>query len=394
MNPRNTFFVILFFFVGQTHLFAQENRAVIINGRSKGLPPTKDLANGDILKVRKVLLSAIEIKGGIAYVPIKQGKEIIGSEPFTGIALQLWSDNRIYTQQGYLNGQKNGFYKEDTEKGIFVAQENWVNGKKTGPFQYADEKTGIIVAEGEFLEDSLHNEVKGYYLNGNVQYIKHYNRGIRQGASILYFDNGAVEQQAMFVNDLPDGGVIAYYPDSTLRYFKEFAAGLPNGKFYMYHRNGCAANEEYYKLGFKDSISRAYDAVSCKLIGEGNWNHGNKNGVFIQYNPFEDTLNIETYRDGVLDGRYMEVKEVWDEANKRNKLVIEVQGNFVNGKREGMWVFGQASHYGQRSGLFADGEMIGKWTFMDSNGNLLIEQVYDKNGEVISEKKFKPKKKR
>ncbi|MBM3938496.1 MAG: hypothetical protein FJ333_07580, partial [Sphingomonadales bacterium] len=73
--------------------------------------------------VRKILASALEMRNDIAYAPVKQGKEIVGMAPFTGIALVMWPNNRVYTEQGYVNGLKQGKYQENTEKGIFVASE-------------------------------------------------------------------------------------------------------------------------------------------------------------------------------------------------------------------------------------------------------------------------------
>jgi len=73
--------------------------------------------------VRKILASALEMRSNIAYAPVKQGKEIVGMAPFTGIALVMWPNNRVYTEQGYVNGLKHGKYQENTEKGTFVAGE-------------------------------------------------------------------------------------------------------------------------------------------------------------------------------------------------------------------------------------------------------------------------------
>lgn len=342
--------------------------------------------------VRKILASALEMRNGIAYAPVKQGKEVVGMAPFTGIALVMWP-NRIYTEQGYLNGVKHGKYQENTEKGIFVASETWSNGKKNGPFQYADEKTGIVVVSGEFLDDSLHNTVKGFYMNGVTQYVKHYNRGVRQGEAISYFDNGKTEQIATFVNDLPHGAVVAFYADSILRYIKEYNMGVPNGRFYMFHRNGCAASEDYYKNGEHDSISRVWDAVSCNLIAESNWKNGKKHGAFIQYNAFGDTLRIENFVNGALDGRFVDLREVPNDETKRTELRIESEGNYVDGLRDGAWKLGMVTHYQQREGTYENGEMVGTWMFYDAQGNPLVQQTYGANGEVVKEKYFKIKKK-
>jgi antitoxin component YwqK of YwqJK toxin-antitoxin module len=342
--------------------------------------------------VRKVLASALEVRNGVAYAPMKANSQMEGSSPFTGIAIVLWPDNRINTEQGYLNGYKNGTYKELTEKGIFVAEETWESGKKNGYFKYADEKTGVVVVEGSFKNDSLDGEVKGYYMNGLPMYVKHYREGVRQGSAISYFDNGKVEQIANFDNDMPDGAVISYYPDSILRYVKEYKKGMPHGRYYLFHRNGCAANEDYYKDGKHDSISRVYDAVTCNLIAESRWKTGKRNGAFIEYNAFGDTLRIETFKEDQRDGRFMEMKDAWDDAIKKMKLQVESEGMFEEGVRQGPWVHGQVSHYQQRSGSYLDGEMVGRWIFMDNNGEPLVEQVYDDKGEVLKEKYFKAKK--
>ena len=344
--------------------------------------------------VRKILASSLEMRNGVAYAPVKQGKEVVGMAPFTGVALVMWPNNRIYTEQGYVNGLKQGKYQENTEKGIFVASETWLNGKKNGPFQYADEKTGIVVASGEFLDDSLHNTIKGYYLNGVTQYIKHYNRGVRNGEAISYYDNGKTEQIATFVNDLPHGPVIAFYPDSVLRYIKEYNMGMPHGRFYLFHRNGCAASEDYYKNGQHDSISRVWDAVSCNLISEASWSIGKKQGAFIQYNAFGDTLRIENYDNGTLEGRYLELREVPNSATKRIELKIESEGNYRDGLKFGPWKHGMVSHYQQREGTYDDdGEMVGEWMFYDNQGLPLLKQTYDIEGNLIKEKYIKVKKK-
>jgi antitoxin component YwqK of YwqJK toxin-antitoxin module len=342
--------------------------------------------------VRKVLASALEVRNGVAYAPMKANSQMEGSSPFTGIAIVLWPDNRINTEQGYLNGYKDGTYKELTEKGIFVAEETWASGKKNGYFKYADEKTGVVVVEGGFRNDSLDGEIKGYYMNGLPMYVKHYREGIRQGSAISYFDNGKVEQIANFDNDMPDGAVISYYPDSILRYVKEYKKGLPHGRNYLFHRNGCAANEDYYKDGKHDSISRVYDAVTCNLIAESKWKMGKRDGSFIEYNAFGDTLRIETFKENQRDGRFLEMKDAWDDAIKKMKLQVESEGLFQEGVRQGPWVHGQVSHYQQRSGSYTDGEMVGRWIFMDNNGEPLVEQVYDDKGEVLKEKYFKTKK--
>ncbi len=378
MKTRINFLIAFFFLGALPEVFAQTKT-------SKKLIEQTSLATPAEQIIKKIKAESLHYINGLASFTDKFGAEIV----FTGKAISLWPDNRLNTEQAYVSGIKQGDYFEYTEKGILVAQETWAKGKKNGAFRYADEKTGVVVVSGDFFDDSLHAEVKGFYMNGNLQYVKHYNLGIREGSVLSYYQNGALEQVAFFINDMPDGVVTAYYQDSTIRYIKEYKRGVHNGKSYQFHRNGCRATEMYYKLGLRDSISRTWDAVTCKLISEGFWMQGSKNGIFVDYNPFGDTLTLESFQLGMPEGRFFKRANKWNEKNKKKVLTTEKSGLFVQGKPEGYWIYGQVSHYQERYGKYRDGEMIGKWIFMDNQGKPLVEQVYDENGEVLKEKFFK-----
>jgi antitoxin component YwqK of YwqJK toxin-antitoxin module len=217
---------------------------------------------------------------------------------------------------------------------------------------------------------------------------------VRNGEAISYFDNGRTEQIATFVNDVPHGAVVAFYADSILRYIKEYNMGVPHGRFYLFHRNGCAASEDYYKNGEHDSISRVWDAVSCNLIAESSWSNGKKNGAFIQYNAFGDTLRIDNYDNGSLNGRFVEIREVPNETTKRIELQVESEGYYRQGLKFGPWKHGMVSHYQQREGTYDDdGTMVGDWLFYDNKGLPLLKQTYDIEGNLLKEKYIKVKKK-
>ncbi|PHX92061.1 MAG: hypothetical protein CK532_04995 [Flavobacteriales bacterium] len=380
MKTRINSLITLFFLGVLPNVFAQTKTS------KKSIEQTI-LAPSSEQTIKKIKAESLQYINGLASFTDKFGVEIV----FTGKAISLWSDHRMNTEQGYVSGLKQGLYLEYTEKGILVAQETWAKGKKNGAFRYADEKTGIVVVMGDFLDDSLHAEVKGFYMNGTLQYAKHYNLGVREGSALSYYQNGALEQVAFFVNDMPDGAVIAYYQDSTTRYIKEYERGVYNGKFFQFHRNGCRATEMYFKHGLRDSISRTWDAVTCKLISEGVWTRGSKNGIFVDYNAFGDTLHLASFQSGIPEGRFFTMADLWDEKSKSMVLTTETAGLFVQGKREGYWIHGQVSHYQERYGKYRDGEMIGKWLFMDNQGRPLVNQVYDENGEVLKEKFFKRK---
>ena len=72
-----------------------------VYSQSVQLPPNKAKMDKNYPLVRKVLASALEVRNGVAYAPMKANSQMEGSSPFTGIAIVLWPDNRINTEQGY-----------------------------------------------------------------------------------------------------------------------------------------------------------------------------------------------------------------------------------------------------------------------------------------------------
>ena len=342
-------------------------------------------------KPKKVNLSSLTIDSSVH--PITFTYKGI---PFTGTAITRWVDDRIYQEFPIVNGLLNGYFKEYDEKGNIVAQETWSGGRKNGPFQYIG--MGPLKknqTRGYFLNDSLNGLIEGFHKDGvTPKYKVNYNNGSREGQSLTYFDNGQLEQEAIFVNDKPHGTVIGYNRDGKVRSIKQYINGIPNGIAYEFHITGCSGKEMYFKMGLQDSITRAFDPITCDVISEGYYKKGKKHGAFYEFNAFGDTLKIETFSEGVLDGRFEVFKEEWDEKEKKNFLKLDTRGTYKNGIKVGEWKHGFATHLQQREGSYnEEGEMIGKWMFYDNKGRKLMMYRYE-NGEVVEEKYFDVEKKK
>ena len=312
-------------------------------------------------------------------------------QPFTGRAFEMWPDNRIYREIGYVNGLQDGEYFEYNEKSALMAHETWVRGQKNGAYDY-HYIDGAIKSKGTYTRGELDGLIQGYYPFGGLQYEVNYALGIREGWSVTYYENGAREQETYFEQGKPHGEVVAYYRDSTYRYIRDYNHGVQHGRNYVAHRSGCPGIEEYYKNGLLDSVRRTYDPMLCAQIEEGWYSKGKKNGSFCTFGFFGDTLSIETFSMDVLDGWYSKKKEVWEPTLLKNVWEVEEEGMFVSGERDGHWKHGFVTHYQQREGEYDLGTMVGEWKLYDADGYLLATQWYDSQGELIKQKFHKRKK--
>jgi antitoxin component YwqK of YwqJK toxin-antitoxin module len=323
-------------------------------------------------KPSKIFAENLEMRDGMAYSK---------NRPYTGTSVKLWDNKVVNEEIQWVNGLKDGVYKEFTENNILVATETWSEGVKHGPYAYYY-PNGAVKNTGTFQNEKLEGEITGYYPNGNKQYSVFYSSGVRNGSNQTWFTNGNKEQTTQFVNDVPHGDVFAWYPTGLPRYQISYNMGVKHGAYYKYHKSGCPAEENYFKNGKRDSIYRLYDEIGCKLIAEEYYLNGEKNGLFIKYGFKGDTLSVETWQSGQREGRYAE----WRDRE------TETTGFYSAGERHGYWKHGFSSHYQMREGSYNKGITTGEWRFYDDKGRLLAIQWYNDDGEEIKSKFFKKRK--
>jgi antitoxin component YwqK of YwqJK toxin-antitoxin module len=290
----------------------------------------------------------------------RENRAFYKDKPFSGTSVLMWENKRVNQTYHWVDGFQDGPYKEYTEESVLVAEETWRMGQKTGPFAYYY-PNGAVQSRGHFVSGEL--------------------AGDKQGWSRDWYANGSPEQLGYYVDDKPHGVVTSYYQDSVVSHENEYVHGVRHGHAYLYHKNGCPGEEAYYKNGLKDSISRNWEEINCKLLKEGYWSKGKRNGRFIQYGFFGDTLSLESYVDDVLEGPYM----AWEDKQ------LETIGQYNNGKPDGFWKYGMSSNYQPREGAYDDGVMIGLWRHFDVDGYLLFTNLFDDKGELIKQKFYKRK---
>ena len=149
----------------------------------------------------------------------------------------------------YLEGEKNGIWKE---------------------YNY----NGTMKEEGEYIKGKKNGILKEYIYNGKLEFQGEYKDGLRNGKGKEYFDNGNVLYEGEYADDLRKG----------------------NGKEYF--RNGKILFSGEYLKGKKwngDGYSNKFDFIEFTLI--------NGKGRVIEYDYYEELIYEGEYKNGERNGR-------------------------------------------------------------------------------------------
>lgn len=114
---------------------------------------------------------------------------------------------------------------------------------------------------------------------------------------------------------------------------------------------------------------------------EGNFKDGKREGLWTvwQDNAYGEKRSEGNYKDGQKEGLWTE----WDD----NVYGQKSEGNYKDGEREGLWTVWHSNGNKEGEGNYKNGSREGLWTFWYENGQKESEDTYD-NGFVASSNYF------
>lgn len=110
-------------------------------------------------------------------------------------------------------GLKEGLLRQFNDKGVLIAEENYVAGELHGERKLYNEQ-GIVVIREQYKN----NEFEGEYRN--------------------YHDDGTLKQQGKYINGAMNETWKAYYPNGSLREVVTFVENQENGPFREWYETG------------------------------------------------------------------------------------------------------------------------------------------------------------
>jgi antitoxin component YwqK of YwqJK toxin-antitoxin module len=161
----------------------------------------------------------------------------------------------------------------------------------TGIVKVCNANTGKVLSKKSYVDGILDGLSYKYHQDGWLKWQKNYASGKLDGEVIHYFSDGATKSKENYASGKLDGEVIKYFADGTKKSQENYSAGKQDGTQKFFYSNGIR-KEVYF-------INSA----------------GKKEGLHKYYYKKDSKKFIETYLNGVLDGK----QEYFD----RNEQLIE-----------------------------------------------------------------------
>lgn len=171
-----------------------------------------------------------------------------------------------YTYCEYVNGKRNGLFKEYSNNNVLYSAEFYHENKRNGPriifhmnnkphiyehynndklegCRYVFDKKGKIVIEEQFFKDVLHGPQ--FYYNDKLYKEANYCMGFLHGVQICYFPNGAISSKNNYCMGRLHG-TSEIYNGKSIFHSIEYFRGNRHGPTKRYYSNGQVKIEETY----------------------------------------------------------------------------------------------------------------------------------------------------
>jgi hypothetical protein len=169
-------------------------------------------------------------------------------------------------------------------------------------------EVGNKIVESNFIEDSIFNGPTKYYnLDGRLESLIYYSRGIKNGIGLNFHHNGKVHDSSNYYNGLENGWHYVYDSTGQLTFRDYFFFGQRIGEE-IHYRNGKPLEFSFSNLEKKKLYSCGYDSIG--LVGfSGNILNVSSYSIYIDgvkrqgiftYLIFPPTINIK-YSLGLIN---------------------------------------------------------------------------------------------
>ncbi|MFH0895832.1 MAG: hypothetical protein V2A54_15460 [Bacteroidota bacterium] len=365
-----------------------------VNDQKEGI--TRVLKNKIVLKIVPFVGG---YENGIAKEYNKEGVVVVITEYRNGLIIMQENINRIDKE-----GLKQGKWKVFYPKGRVKWEGFFMNGKKNGFFKEYD-TTGNLQSVLKYENDSLkkdapetvkHDIKTDYYRNGNIKIVGSYLNNVPDGLRRDYSIDGKVTSSTMFKEGViiaegvvdnagfrqglfkefyETGELLAegYYKDNkrvgewkyyhkngkTEQVGKYGNAEKPQGLWKWYYPSGNLRREESFERGLEEGVMKEYSDTNTVII-EGNYVEGLKDGEwkykaidYYEVGPYKDDMKNGTWKGYYTDGTLRFEGSFLDEVPDRKHTYyypngkINITGNFAMGRKDGDWF-----HYNPDGSLF------------------------------------------
>ena len=182
----------------------------------------------------------------------------------SGIYRAFYSNKKLKETGVYQEDEKVGIWKMFDENGKLILQINAENGYQNRAFKFYNK--GLLLAEGEFLNDKPYSAFKKYHSNGKHSMVAYYNaEGNLEDTLEEYFSDGSLYKSITFQNGTKTGDYKVYSQNGQLIKFFKFDHDEIQSIEVNLNNQGKPTNcyftmndslEVYYQIDTKGKISK------------------------------------------------------------------------------------------------------------------------------------------
>lgn len=352
--------------------------------------------NGQIAKVR-FFEDDIAVKEISYYENGQISEEVdlieIDQKPaYHGAKIQISRENNLHSVVHFREGKMHGPIRVFFPSGIVRAEGEFVDGVEQGAFvQYYED--GSKFEETPYILGKREGESVQFHQSGRKARTTQWKGGKREGKEVTWFENGVIASVSNYVddklqNDGSNPAIVIYSDKKAIKEIQEFEKGIPINSHIQYCSNGKERQRVTFRNGKIDGsiVTKNSDG---QVIGQAQFKEGipfgrhflnHENGNIAFEGEYDDEGKIigfirEYNETGLMVSKYRRVNGQLDAENetwysngnlrytscyKEGKLDGEVKAFFENGKL-------------QNQGRYVDGKRDGRHLEFNEKGEKLAD---------------------
>lgn len=216
--------------------------------------------------------------------------------------------------------------------------------------------------------------------------------------------NGVLERRVTFIDGKEHGIDTTYYTSGCPQVIRSFEKGLENGSWYYYYdstampawemnymlgdkhgkqvyftADGDTLKLEHYRFGLLDGVKRQYYPDSSKIQKVINYKAGQFDGKFVLYNKSAVIVEDLNYKNGK---KHKECKYYYDDGT-----LLRTE-NWSEGEKNGDWKMFYYEQNLQVVESWSNGKKIGWFEEYHPNGVAKRRRLYNKKQELVEEHRY------
>ncbi len=241
---------------------------------------------------------------------------------------------------------------------------------------------GSLMAVGKYAGKEKDSTWTYYDSEGKTRKVEQFRSGKLHGEQITYFDNGQPSEKAIYENGTITGVRKTWFPSGMLASEENYVNGIAEGRSTIYFPSGKKELEGNMVRGERDGTWLHFNndgSLHVKLIYKNGVlvKETRENGIFKEYFPDEKPKAEFSYKNGKLDGPFVEFN------NDGEWITKQVPADPVTGAKADVErvLHGQTK---KREGKYSNGELDGEVREYDEKGKLVKVVKYEAGVELGS----------